>query len=53
LGLKGAVNATLVENRKRLQQAVTVSPKSLGAAKKTERWDALWLPVTVHEQQIE
>ena len=44
-GLKGAVNATLINDRKHLKKAVAVSPKRLSPAEKTERWNKVWLPV--------
>lgn len=48
-GIKGNVNAALIDERKRLQEPVTVSPKLLEPAEKVERWDKLWFPVILHE----
>lgn len=48
-GLKGNVNARLIEEHEQLQQPVTVSPKLLEPAEKVKRWDEFWFPVTLHE----
>lgn len=48
-GLKGAVNATLIEDEEPRQQAVAASPKLLNATQKVERWNSLWLQVKVND----
>lgn len=51
-GLKGAVNATLIKDRKQLQKVVIISPKLLSPTEKIERWSRVWLKVIIHDQQI-
>ena len=48
-GLMGAVNASLIDEHERLQEAVIVSPKLLEPAEKVRRWSKLWFPVILHE----
>ena len=48
-GLKGAVNAKLIDEHELLQEPVTVSPKSLEPILKIERWNKLWFPVMLYE----
>ena len=50
-GLKGAVNATLLTKEYQLQSPVTVSPKLLSPDEKLERWEGIWLKVSVDEQE--
>ena len=45
--LRGAVNATLLNDRARLKPSQIVSPKSLSADEKIERWHKLWLTVVI------
>jgi len=47
VGLKGAVNASLISSEEAPQSAIAVSPKLLKPAEKLERWDTAWLLVTV------
>ena len=48
-GLKGTVNAALINKREQLHAPVAVSPKLLEPAEKIKRWDKLWFPVSLHE----
>lgn len=48
-GLKGNVNAALINERALLQEHVTVSPKLLRPAEKIKRWDEIWCPISLHE----
>jgi hypothetical protein len=49
-GLKGAINATLIEEKQQLQKDIAVSPKLLTKKEKINRWDSVWLKVTVHDK---
>jgi len=51
-GLKGAVNANLINGREQLQKVIVVSPKLLSPTEKIERWNSVWLQVTVHDHKI-
>lgn len=46
---KGAVNATLLNDKDRLQQAVAASPKLLNPDEKVERWQKLWMPISLND----
>jgi len=46
--LVGALNSTLLSNFSLLQEPTTVSPKALGAKEKVERWQTVWLNITVN-----
>ena len=46
-GLKGAVNARLIQTGEQLQQATVVSPRLLSAHEKVKRWNDIWFPVLV------
>ena len=48
-GFKGAVNATLLNDKDRLQQAVVASPKLLKSDEKVERWQNLWMPISIDD----
>lgn len=50
-GLKGAVNATLINEHNQLQDQITVSPKLLTPSEKLERWKGMWLNVSINGQQ--
>ena len=44
-GLKGAVNAPLLDDSLLLQPPVSVSPRLLSPAEKLERWEKGWLQI--------
>ena len=46
--LIGALNSTLLLNYSLLQDPTLVSPKALGAKEKIERWQSVWLNITVN-----
>lgn len=46
--LIGALNSTLLSNYSLLQKPTTVSPKTLEAKEKVERWKTVWLKVKVN-----
>lgn len=46
-GLKGAINASLINSDESLQSAIAASPKLLKPAEKLERWQSVWLRLTV------
>ena len=46
-GLKGAVNATLLNDKNQFQQAVAASPKLLEPDEKVKRWQKLWMPINL------
>jgi hypothetical protein len=46
-GLRGAVNATCLEDAPAVAQARTVSPQRLAAADKRARWLQLWSPARI------
>lgn len=48
-GFKGAVNATLLNDKNKLQQAVAASPKRLKPDEKIERWQKLWMAIKLYE----
>lgn len=50
VGLKGAINATLLNDRKQLQNAVAASPKLLEPDEKVERWQKLWMTIKLSER---
>ncbi len=46
--LLGAVNSTLLVNFSLLQEPITVSPKTLGAKEKIDRWQTVWLNIKIN-----
>ena len=48
-GLKGAVNAMLIDDRDLMQGVSVVSPKLLNPTEKINRWNDVWFEVTVNE----
>jgi len=46
--LLGALNASLLSNFSLLQQPISVSPKTLGAIEKIQRWKTVWLSIKVN-----
>jgi hypothetical protein len=46
-GLKGAVNAGLLDQADQLRPSVPVSPKRLGPDEKIARWETLWSPAVI------
>jgi hypothetical protein len=44
-GLKGAVNAALLDSFSLMDKPVSVSPKKLSASEKLIRWEGVWLAV--------
>lgn len=46
-GVKGAINVRLFANRYTLMEAISFSPKTLTVEQKRERWQTVWLPVTL------
>jgi hypothetical protein len=47
-GLQGALNANLLDDQNRLQEAVTVSPKHLDPDQKRLRWSGVWCAVKIN-----
>ncbi|HEY5715384.1 MAG TPA: hypothetical protein VIS54_03140, partial [Psychromonas sp.] len=43
----GAVNATLLTEKKVLKTPISISPKQLAASEKIKRWAALWAPLKI------
>ena len=48
--LKGAVNASLLNEFERLQKPIIVSPRLLGPGEKLKRWGSIWSSVKVNGQ---
>lgn len=46
--LVGALNSTLLSNFSLLQEPTVVSPKTLGAKEKTDRWQTVWCNIKVN-----
>ncbi len=46
-GLKGALNSSLLKDRAELKKAESISPKLLRPTEKLERWNELWLDVSI------
>ena len=45
-GLQGAINTGFLQNSNKLKTPISVSPKTLSAEEKIERWKAGWMSVT-------
>jgi hypothetical protein len=48
LYVKGAVNASLLTDSDQLLTSVSVSPRLLSSAEKIERWNAVWLTISLN-----
>ena len=49
VGLRGAINATLLNDKKHLQVAVPASPKLLEPDEKVKRWEKLWMTIELYD----
>lgn len=49
-GLRGAINARLLDDFDKLKEQIIVSPKKLSANEKVSRWESAWLEVEFDNQ---
>ncbi len=50
--LRGNVRVGLLDVASEFQPPVKISPQRLSAVEKTERWSALWMPVSIFQRTV-